>query len=128
MAITAYLDDRILDHILGGTTYTQPGTVYASLHTADPGGTGANELSATGYARVAISFGAASGGTKSNSAAVTFGPNSGGSAWTAVTHMAIWDASTSGNALFELALGSSETVGASDSAEFGIGDLDVTAS
>ena len=128
MAITAYLDDLILNHIFGGATYTQPSTVYASLHTADPGGTGANELSGTGYARVAITFGAASGGTKSNSAEVTFGPNSGGSAWTAVTHMAIWDASTGGNALSEIALGTSKTVAASDSAKFGVGDLDVTAS
>lgn len=46
----------------------------ASLHTAFPGLTGANEVSggAPAYARKAVSFAAASGGSRALSAAVTF--------------------------------------------------------
>jgi len=46
----------------------------ASLHTAFPGLTGANEVSggAPAYARKAVSFAAAAGGSRSLSAAVTF--------------------------------------------------------
>lgn len=46
----------------------------ASLHTAFPGLTGANEVSggSPAYARQTVSFGAAAGGTRTLSAAVTF--------------------------------------------------------
>src|ERR1051325_4085611 len=46
----------------------------ASLHTAFPGLTGANEVSggAPAYARKAVTFGAAAGGSRALSAAVTF--------------------------------------------------------
>lgn len=43
-----------------------------SLHTGDPGTTGANEVSGGSYARKTVTWGSASGGTRSNSAAVTF--------------------------------------------------------
>jgi len=45
---------------------------YLSLHTADPGTTGANEVSGGSYARQAITFGAASGGTGASTNAQTF--------------------------------------------------------
>lgn len=35
---------------------------HVSLHTADPGGTGANEVTGGSYARKAVTWGAASGG------------------------------------------------------------------
>ena len=46
----------------------------ASLHTAFPGLTGANEVSggSPAYARKAVTFGAAAGGSRALSAAVTF--------------------------------------------------------
>lgn len=45
---------------------------FLSLHTADPGTTGANEVTGSGYARQAITFGAASGGTAASSNSQTF--------------------------------------------------------
>lgn len=46
---------------------------FTSLHTADPGTTGASENAATGgYARQATTWNAASGGTKTNSSALSF--------------------------------------------------------
>ena len=38
MALSAYLANKLLDHMLGKTSYTMP-SVYISLHTADPGAT-----------------------------------------------------------------------------------------
>ena len=72
------VDTLILKH---GT----PGTLYVSLHTASPGLTGSqntNEIAYTGYARIALTRGAASiwdfavdaeGATAQNDDAVTFG-------------------------------------------------------
>src|SRR5690349_3729797 len=67
---------------------------YVSLHTASPSTTGANENAATGsYTRQACSWNAASGGSKTNSSALTF--NTAGT--TAVTHFGTNSASgTSG--------------------------------
>jgi hypothetical protein len=89
--------------MLGGTAFSAPATVYASAHTADPGLTGANEVTGTGYARAAISWAAASVKAKSSNAAVsiTF-PNTGGP-WN-VPFAGIWDASSSGNFLFRVPL------------------------
>lgn len=79
---------------------------YASLHTATTGTTGASENAATGgYARQAVSWNAASGGSKTNSGALTF--STAGS--TAVTHLGTWSASSAGTFAIGMALGSSVT-------------------
>ena len=56
---------------------------FLSLHTADPGTTGANEVSGGSYARQAITFGAASGGTATSTNTQTFSamPAVGGNLW-----------------------------------------------
>ena len=59
-----------------------------SLHTADPGTTGANEVTGgtPAYARVAATFAAAAAGERALSAALDFnGPANGG-----VTHFGVW--------------------------------------
>jgi hypothetical protein len=45
---------------------------YVGLSTGDPGVTGANEAAGGGYARQACTWNAASGGTRTNSSALTF--------------------------------------------------------
>jgi hypothetical protein len=42
MAISNYLEDKIIDHMLRNQAFSPPTTVYASLHTGDPGETGAS--------------------------------------------------------------------------------------
>lgn len=76
-------------------------TLYVSLHTGDPGADGdQNELTVeNGYARVAVDF-TVTGRLADNDAAVVFGPKTGG-AVIAVTHWAIHDDSTNGNAHME---------------------------
>ncbi len=82
-----------------GTTY------YLSAHSADPGTTGASELSGGGYARQAIVFGSASGGVIANNAAITI-PNAGS---TAVTYFGVWSASSAGTYLGGFVLASPVT-------------------
>lgn len=125
MSLSDYLENKILEHVFKNTSYTSPTTVYASLHSADPGETGADELAvADGYARQSCAFAAASSGSIANSGTVTF--TNTGSAWSAATHFAIWDASSSGNCLGVGALAASKTVGAADTASFAAGALVVT--
>jgi hypothetical protein len=123
-----YLENIILDHIFRNQSYTPPTTIYVALCTADPGeaatGASMNEVSNSGsYARVAVTFGAASGGQISNSSAVTF-PQATGS-WGTVTHVALVDSGTygSGNVLAFGPLSASRTIQSGDTAQFATGAL-----
>ncbi len=68
--------------------------VYASLHTADPGTDGSNEVSggSPAYARKAITWGSATGGAIDSSNAPVFDVP----ASTTVTHVGFWSASSGG--------------------------------
>lgn len=131
MSASNYLENAILDHVLGGGDYTRPATVYLSLHTADPGETGANETSGTNYARKSVTnnntnFPAAASGVKTLNVTQTFAtPGSGG--WGTVTHFGIWDASSAGNFLFGGALTVSKAINSGDTVQFSGGNLTVTA-
>lgn len=125
-----YVENQILNCYLNQTNITAPTAIYVGLHTADPtdAGSGA-EVSGNGYARVAITdkFGTASGtgGSVSSNADITGFTASGGN-WGSVTHIGIYDASTSGNLLFHTALDSSATVNDGDSFQISSGNLTVT--
>lgn len=68
-------------------------TYYLSLHTADPGTTGANEVTGGSYARQAITVAAWSGGSTSSTDAQSFTgmPSVSGDLW-----IGVWSASTAG--------------------------------
>jgi hypothetical protein len=68
--------------------------VYASLHTADPGTNGASEVTggSPAYARKALTWNAASGGSMSKSSTDVFDVPAG----TTVAWVGLWSASTSG--------------------------------
>ena len=125
-AMSDYLENEILDHILGTGSYTAPTTVYVGLSTGsfadDNSGT---ELSGSGYARVAATFSAAASGTTSNSAAIEF-PAATGS-WGTVSHFGIFDASTAGNLLIHGAFTASKTIASGDILKISTGDLDISA-
>jgi hypothetical protein len=94
---STYLRQAIYNAILKNTAFTGAATLYASLHTAAPGLTGANEVPSTNaYARVAVTFGTPTAGAGSNSAAPTW-PAPTPANWGTVTHFGIWDAATGGN-------------------------------
>ncbi|WP_374576115.1 hypothetical protein [Phenylobacterium sp.] len=109
MSKANYAETAVVDWLLGGATPTRPSARYLALHTADPTDAGATgELSGNGYARQAITFGAASSGSASNTSTHTF--TASGGDWGTVSHFSIWDASTSGNCLYVGALTTSRTI------------------
>lgn len=107
------------------------GSLYVSLHTADPGETGnqtTNEASFTNYARIAVARSGSgwtvSGNAVSNTSAVTFAQA--GSSQT-ITHFAIGVASSStGKVLYKGALTASLAVANGITPSFAAGDIDVT--
>ena len=120
-----YLEDALINATLRATTFTSPATVYVSLHTADPtdAGTG-TEVSGGSYARQSASFAAPSNGASATNADITF-PQATGN-WGTVTHIGIWDASTSGNLYYHTALDASKTIDTGDIFKIASGSLTVT--
>jgi len=113
MSFSNYLETEILDHVFAGAAYTAPGTKYLALFTAVADGeTGSvTEVSGGGYARQSVAF-TTSGNTTSNNAAVEF-PTATGNYGT-VTHVGVYDASTSGNLMAYAALSSNKTIETGD--------------
>ena len=101
------------------------GWAYVSLHTADPTTTGGSEVTGGTYARVAVSWNAASGGSVTNSGALSINlPAS-----TTASYFGIWSASTAGTYYIGGALSPSVTTGASAGVvTIAAGSLSVTAS
>lgn len=120
-----HLENELYDHVLRNATYTSPTNIYVSLHTADPtdAGTG-TEVSGGSYARTAVTMGAPTNGSGTNSADVQF-PQATGD-WGTVTHIGIWDATTSGNMLFHTPLDASKNITTGDVFKIASGSLTVT--
>jgi hypothetical protein len=125
MSFTNFLETEILDHVFAGAAYTAPGTKYLALFTAIADGeTGSvTELSGSAYARQTVAF-TTSGNTTSNNAAVEF-PTATGS-WGTVTHVGVYDASTSGNLMAYATLSASKAIETGDVFRVPSGDLDIT--
>lgn len=92
---TTTLANKILDHLRGGTAWTQPSAIYAKLHTGDPGAAGTTNPSAV-TTRSAVTFSAAASGVITNSNSPT---------WTmtaseTIAYVSFWDAATAGNFLW----------------------------
>lgn len=120
--LSNYAESKLLDHVLGKTSYTKP-TTYVALFTAAPGEAGGGtEVSGGSYARQALTTNAASSGVADNDATITF-PTATGS-WGTITHVGIFDASSGGNLLMYTALDASKTVASGDRLSFAAGDLD----
>jgi hypothetical protein len=111
--LSNFLENKFLDITLNSATAYNVTTPYLALFSTDPTDAGSGtECSWTGYARQSMSFGAASSGTASTDAAITF-PAVAGSDVT-ITHIGIYDASSSGNLLYHTPLDASKTLSADD--------------
>ena len=125
--LSNHLETALINATLRNTAYTSPATVYAALFTTDPTDAGSGtEVTGGSYARTAITFGSPSNGVTTNSADVTFPTCT--VAWGTVTHMGIFDASTSGNLLYHTPLDASKTVDSGDIFKISSGNLSVTLS
>ncbi len=101
------------------TAYTGPASLFVSLHTADPGATGASEVTGGSYARQALTFGAPAAGTASNSATINFTNMPA----VTVTHLGIWDAATAGGFHQSGSLTASVVVAAGNTLQFAAGQI-----
>lgn len=124
-----YLENKLIDAIFRGQTYTPPATLYIALLTAAPSDSGGGtEVSGGSYARVGVTASLANfagtqsagsttassgtGGTTSNNGAITFPAPTAN--WGVVTHWAIYDAASAGNLLYHAALTTQKTVNNGD--------------
>tara|TARA_B000000475_G_scaffold73797_1_gene59368 strand:- start:3140 stop:3523 length:384 start_codon:yes stop_codon:yes gene_type:complete len=125
MSFSNYLETEILDHVFAGAAYTAPSTKYLALFTAVADGEAGSvtEVTGGGYARQTVAF-TTSGNTTSNNAAVEF-PTATANYGT-VTHVGVYDASTSGNLMAYAALSSNKTIETGDVFRVPSGDLDIT--
>lgn len=131
-AASDFLENAVLDHVLGNTAYTPAGTLYLGLFTNGSGSAAANleagtltdEVSGGSYARKTIAFDTASGGSSDNSATVTF--DAATANWGTITHVAVMDAATSGNVLFWGAVTTSKTIETGDTFQVSAGNLTIS--
>jgi hypothetical protein len=126
-AASDYLENALLDHVLKNTAYTQPTNLYVGLYTADTGleaNSPSAEVSGGSYARQSAAFAAASSGSASTSATITFPAATAN--WGTITHVAVTDASTGGNVLFWGAVTSSKTIESGDTFQISSGNLTIT--
>ncbi|MBA7582460.1 hypothetical protein ES708_24388 [subsurface metagenome] len=125
-----YLENKLLDHVLGGPDYSRPATVYVALYTVAPTDVGGGtEVSGGSYARVAVTnnatnWPAAAEGAKANGIEITFPVATAG--WGECVAFAILDAEDAANFLYWGDLAVAKTVNSGDTAKFPIGDLDIT--
>lgn len=117
--LSDYLENKLLDHTVGKTSYTMP-TAYIALYTVTPSDSGGGtEVTGGSYARVTTAganWNAASGGSTSNSADLTFPTAS--ASWGTVVAVGILDASSAGNLLWWGPLTSNKTVDSGDTFKF----------
>ena len=99
--------------LFGSASQTGYSTPYVALHTGDPGSAGTSNASAE-IDRKALTFAAASGGSK----AATGSPVAQWASWDqgteTITHVSIWTASTSGTFLASIQLTASKQVNDTD--------------
>jgi len=123
-----YTENKVLDHIVGKTSFTMP-TAYVALSIADPtdDASGLTEPSGGSYARVQTSgsdWNAASSGSITNAEDISF-PTATAS-WGTISHFALMDASSGGNMLAHGSLTTEKAVGSGDTLKFAAGDITIT--
>ena len=131
-SMSNFLENKLIDFILRGISYSPASTLYVALCTAAPTdsstGSTISEINGGNYTRRSLVC-----NTTNWTASVTTGTSNNATAieWLGVTwsgtvsHVAICDSLTSGNMLFYSALSSSQTVASGDSISFGINGLSI---
>jgi hypothetical protein len=132
-ALSDYLENKLIDHVFRGQTYTAPTTIYVALFTsACSDASGGTEVSGGSYARPGLVASLANwagtqsagstvassgtGGTTSNNVAINFATPSAG--WGTVTHIGLMDAVTNGNLFICTALITGKTINSGDTVSF----------
>jgi len=110
MSFTNYSEDLVLNWLLTTGSATRPTAWYVGL--GETGG--GTEVSGNGYAREAATFTVSGTAPTSatNSSAVEFDPAT--ASWGTITHVAIFDALTTGNMIAYAELSASKAIGTND--------------
>lgn len=119
MPLAAGGEIRVLNALLN--------SVYVSLHTADPGTTGASEVGGGAYARQPASFelSGANPTVASNENAIDFPQAT--TNWGTITHFGIWSAATGGTFLGGDSVETPKAITTGDVARWPVGSLEVEA-
>lgn len=121
--LSNYLEDKLIDHFLGTTTFTKPSAVYVALYTVAPTDAGGGtQVTGGSYARQVATFTASSGGATSNDSNIDFANMPAAT----VVAVGIFDALTSGNLLLWGTLTTNKTTDAGDTLRIATGDLDIS--
>lgn len=125
---TNYMGTAVLNHLRGGTAWSQPGSISMGLFTAVTdayAGTVTEVATGSGYSRQTVAWGAPANGTNgrviANTALEGFGQNT-GSSLGSVTGWGLHDGT---NWLYIFTFGSSWTYGTDIAPEFAIGAITV---
>lgn len=136
--MTDYLENKLIDFLFRGASFTAPANLYVALYTTAPtDSTAGTEVSGGNYSRQQLNPGASNwystqattdatstgtGGTTGNAAVIAWNSVT----WTGtVTAVGVCDASSGGNVLFYKALASSKTIASGDSISFATNSLTV---
>jgi hypothetical protein len=126
LSLSNTFETRVLTWLFTGDAVTRPSAFYIALFTSNPAEDASGtevSTSGTAYARQSATF-TVSGNEATNSAAIEF-PTATASYGT-VTHIGVFDASTSGNLIAYAALSTSKAIDTGDVLRINSAELDVT--
>lgn len=121
--LSDYLENKLLDHFLGTTSYTMPTPIYVALYTVAPSDAGGGtEVTGGSYARQTATFDAAASGATQNDTDIDFVnmPSC------TVVAVGVHDALTGGNLLVHGTLTANKSLDAGDTLRIATGDLDIS--
>lgn len=125
MAISNYLENKILEATLKGISYASPSVVYVCLYVSNPTDSDiGEEVSGAGYARQPVEFDNASDGSITNSSTVRFPIAE--DAWGIINYIGIRDSLNGGNLLYYGMLSSSQSISLNNQLVINPGQLTIT--
>lgn len=132
MPFSTTIDNNILDHFTGKSTWTAPTAIYAGMSSTTPTKAGANvtEPSGGAYARIQITAAqfdtAASSATQTNTEKAFAQATADWLSAANLTHLLLYDAVSAGNFLGFKAWTTAKPVTNGDTAKIPSGDLDIS--
>jgi len=126
MSFSNTFETHVLNYVFTATSVTRPTAWYVALFTSNPAEDGSGtevSTSGTAYARRTVAF-TVSGNLATNNAAIEFPTAT--ARFGTVTHIGVFDASTSGNLIAYSALSASKAIATGDVFRIPTGDLDIT--
>lgn len=125
-----YLENKILNYIFNGGSFSAPATVYLGLFTSAPTDAGGGtEVSGGSYARVAktcntTNFPTTTNGVITNDTLITFAQAT--ASWGTIVAFGIFDALSGGNLLYWGNVSPAKTVANGDTMSVAIGSLTIS--